>query len=64
MNTNPRKFFIGVNLHEVGNESYTYFAKSEADCKDSTDKSIFQEVVRHMDCITMGMFVGVPVFET
>ena len=62
MNPTARKFFLGVQLYEVGNESYTYFAKCEADCKDATDKSIFQEVVKHLDCICMGMFVGTPVF--
>lgn len=58
------KFFIGVKIMEVGNDAYAYIAKTEKDCKDDTDKSLFQEVVKHMDCITMGMFVGIPYFES
>jgi len=38
----------------------SYFARSRADVHDSTDRSVFDEVARFGDTITMGKVIGTP----
>jgi hypothetical protein len=40
------------------NESYV--AKSRAECDGNTDKSVYDEVIRADDTITMGQVIGIP----
>jgi hypothetical protein len=39
----------------------SYVAKSEADCKDSVDRSAYRSAVEHQDVITMGMVIVEPI---
>jgi len=68
MNTNQmslkRKFFMGVIIMEVGNANYSYLANNINECKDATDRSIFEEVCNSLEFITMGKFIGTPHFST
>lgn len=48
-----------VKIHDI-EKGTSYIATKEADCKDATDRSIYQEVVRFNDVITMGKFIGEP----
>jgi hypothetical protein len=51
-----------VKIHDLNNHT-NYIAENESDCKDATDKSVFQEVVRANDVITMGKVIGEPLAE-
>lgn len=56
----------GINYYAVrisdlgGSEIVTYIARSQADCKDATDLSVYREVLRSADVITMGKIIGEP----
>jgi hypothetical protein len=48
-----------VQFHDcVTGENYS--VRFEKDCKDSTDKSIYREVIRLNDVITMGKTIAWP----
>ena len=49
-----------VKISDLNNWS-EYVASCEADCKDSTDRSVYQLVVEFMDVITMGKVIGEPI---
>jgi hypothetical protein len=51
-----------VKIHDL-NDGSIYVAKSVEDCKDSTDKSVYQEVVSSGEVITMGKVIGEPANE-
>lgn len=40
-----------------------YIAEHVTDCQDSTDASVFREVLRCGDVVTMGMTVGRPIYD-
>jgi hypothetical protein len=42
------------------NKGMAYFAKTRHDAKDATDRSVFDEVVKSGDTITMGKVIGTP----
>jgi hypothetical protein len=48
-----------VKIHDL-NTWQSYMAEREADCKDATDRSVFREVRRLGDVVTMGKVIGEP----
>ena len=54
------KNFRIVRIHDLDSDM-SYDAKTENDCIDSTDLSVFREVLETDDIITMGKIIGQPV---
>ncbi len=51
-----------VEIHSIIDQTF-YVANSVESCKDNTDKSIFEEVVKSNDVVTMGMYIGKPIYS-
>ena len=50
-----------VQIHDLNcDPPRVYVAKCRDDANDSTDASIYDEVMRHDETITMGMVIGCP----
>jgi hypothetical protein len=50
-----------VQIHDLNcNPPRVYVAKCRDDARDSTDASVYDEVMRHGETITMGMVIGCP----
>ncbi len=59
METTIRQKIKLVQFHDC-DTGENYSVRSEAQCKDSTDKSIYREVLRCNDVITMGKTIAWP----
>ena len=50
-----------VEIHDLNcDPPRIYICKCREDAKDSTDASVYDEVLRHRETITMGLVIGCP----
>ena len=49
-----------VKINDLNNHT-SYIAENRDECKDETDKSVYDLVVQFNDVITMGKVIGHPV---
>ncbi len=57
------KTFLGIQIHEVGSDTKPYIATCEKDCKDNVDLSAYKSAMEHMDMITLGFVIAIPVWS-